>query len=342
MDNTPPVPQVPKSFSAKAGKWSLFAFGAAMILNWTNSTMKSSGIQNSPRVNLIVFYVSMLLFGLGFICGIIAMTGINRAGKKDSATRGIAGVLLNGFMLFIAITNFSAGRNRAQQNYERFHQTDLEARQDLKNSFDETNGIKPKLAMAEKIQHALQEGAKNSSGDEHLLFEAYATYMKKIQAAAKEYGGFQQELTDADVLELGNLDKIEKLQERRKVVQRFLQANDKFKKIVSNLKNLMRDELVNVKLSEKEIQKALTGYDSTARVRNTLLLQMRESTNNYGKAILKILNLLEKHWDDWEYKDDKLTSSNDGFLEQYNKASEEYNNILKEQIMLQKKFANLK
>jgi hypothetical protein len=52
---------------------------------------------------------------VGFLLGFVALFGIRTHGKKRILAPAIVGIMINGLLLFIFITNFLAARARAQQ-----------------------------------------------------------------------------------------------------------------------------------------------------------------------------------------------------------------------------------
>ena len=57
--------------------------------------------------------VALLLIVVGLAFGIIALFGIPRHGMKGILVSAIAGITMNGLLLFIFVTNFMAARARA-------------------------------------------------------------------------------------------------------------------------------------------------------------------------------------------------------------------------------------
>jgi hypothetical protein len=67
---------------------------------------------NAPLlVGLVVF--TFLIVGL--ILGVVALFGISKHGKKGILWPALIGIVLNGFLLFIFVTNFIAARDRAME-----------------------------------------------------------------------------------------------------------------------------------------------------------------------------------------------------------------------------------
>jgi hypothetical protein len=64
---------------------------------------------------VIIELVSLLLIVLGFVFGVIALFGIRTHRKSGILAPAIVGMIINGLLLFIFVTNFLAARARAQQ-----------------------------------------------------------------------------------------------------------------------------------------------------------------------------------------------------------------------------------
>lgn len=65
---------------------------------------------------LILDLIGLLLIVVGLIFGIIALFGISKHGTKGILAPAIVGIIINGLLLFIFVTNFVAARARAQQH----------------------------------------------------------------------------------------------------------------------------------------------------------------------------------------------------------------------------------
>lgn len=108
--NTPPIisPQPPplppasptkKPFAFQAAQASflapLISIGIGFFVN-----VIGSGGHPSPLAGIITGSLCSLLIVLGLLFGIIALFGIRRYGKKGILGRAIAGILINGLLLF--------------------------------------------------------------------------------------------------------------------------------------------------------------------------------------------------------------------------------------------------
>lgn len=64
---------------------------------------------------VIVELVLLLLIVVGFVFGVVALFGIRAHGKSGVLAPAIVGIIMNGLLAFIFVTNFLAARARAQQ-----------------------------------------------------------------------------------------------------------------------------------------------------------------------------------------------------------------------------------
>jgi uncharacterized membrane protein YeaQ/YmgE (transglycosylase-associated protein family) len=65
---------------------------------------------------VILDLIALLLIVVGLIFGVIALFGISKHGRKGILAPAIVGIIINGLLLFIFVTNFIAARARAQQH----------------------------------------------------------------------------------------------------------------------------------------------------------------------------------------------------------------------------------
>ena len=65
---------------------------------------------------VILDLIALLIIVVGLIFGVIALLGISKHGTKGILAPAIVGIIINGLLLFIFVTNFLAARARAQQH----------------------------------------------------------------------------------------------------------------------------------------------------------------------------------------------------------------------------------
>ena len=64
---------------------------------------------------LVMDLVALLFIIVGLVFGIVALLGISKHGKKGILAPAIVGIIINGLLLAIFVTNFMAARARATQ-----------------------------------------------------------------------------------------------------------------------------------------------------------------------------------------------------------------------------------
>ena len=62
---------------------------------------------------VFVEFAALTLIGVGVICGIAALLGIRKHGAKGILAPALLGLVINGFLAFIFISNFLAARARS-------------------------------------------------------------------------------------------------------------------------------------------------------------------------------------------------------------------------------------
>ena len=101
------TPPIPTSFAHQAAKvsWAcpIIIFGLSVF----------GGHVGSP---VIIDLIALLFILVGLTFGVVALCGISKHGKKGILVPALIGIIINGFLLFVFVTNFMAARARAQQN----------------------------------------------------------------------------------------------------------------------------------------------------------------------------------------------------------------------------------
>jgi hypothetical protein len=101
-----PTPPKTTSFSHQAAK-----------LSWVCPIIIFVLLMFSRQIGarVLIELVSLLLIVVGFVFGVVALFGIRTHGKSGILAPAIVGIVINGLLAFIFVTNFSAARARAQQ-----------------------------------------------------------------------------------------------------------------------------------------------------------------------------------------------------------------------------------
>ena len=90
----------------------------AATLSWVCPIIVIALLMFSRQIGaqVIIELLSLLLMSVGLLSGVVALFGIRTHGKRGILAPAIAGVLINGLLLFIFVTNFLAARARVQQH----------------------------------------------------------------------------------------------------------------------------------------------------------------------------------------------------------------------------------
>jgi hypothetical protein len=108
--STPPPlitpPQNTGSFSHQAAKASWVTAVLVFVLS------AFGGQAGGARV--LIELIALLLMVIGFILGIVALLGIRKHGVKGILAPALIGLIINGLLIFIFISNFLAARARAR------------------------------------------------------------------------------------------------------------------------------------------------------------------------------------------------------------------------------------
>jgi len=117
MNTQPPlIPAAPpaSSFTRQAALFSVLAPFISFVLG-----IVSGQVVQGNRISMIVLGgTSIVLILAGFVCGIVALIGTKKHGKKGIFGRAIAGICINGIiilLMLIAIPSFIKAAQRAKE-----------------------------------------------------------------------------------------------------------------------------------------------------------------------------------------------------------------------------------
>ena len=109
MDTSTPPASTPSPKTA-------FAFQAAKA-SWVSAVVVFFLITIGGRTGgkALIELLALLLIFVGLVLGVIALFGVRRHGTKGILAHSLAGILINGLLIFIFVTNFLAARARARK-----------------------------------------------------------------------------------------------------------------------------------------------------------------------------------------------------------------------------------
>jgi uncharacterized membrane protein HdeD (DUF308 family) len=103
MENS--TPPVKPSFSHQAAKLS---WVCPIIVFLLVTFGKQAGLR------VMIELIALCFIVMGLVAGVAALFGIRTHGKKGILVPAIVGIVINGLLLFIFVTNFIAARSRAE------------------------------------------------------------------------------------------------------------------------------------------------------------------------------------------------------------------------------------
>lgn len=176
---------------------------------------------------VIIELVSLLLMVVGLVFGIVALFGIRTHGKSGILAPAIVGIIINGLLAFIFVTNFLAARARAQRgvdaipgfvsaNRESRHEDGRKVYQGDRLAFDFTDAYELKTNKATGqvlLQHSDSNVAITHYDQLVDAVESLKLYASELQQEfkRKSYGGITQ--NDIEVVDgltrSGNVVRIE-------------------------------------------------------------------------------------------------------------------------------------
>jgi len=120
MNASPPPITTPPQTTAFAHQAAKGSWASAVIV----ILLLAFGGRTGARV--IIELVALLLIVAGLVLGIVALFGIRKRGAKGILAPALVGIIINGLLLLIFVTNFLAVRAKAQRaRAQRYHQSSL-------------------------------------------------------------------------------------------------------------------------------------------------------------------------------------------------------------------------
>ena len=255
--NPPPIPpehQNKPSASSQLAIASLIA-PALGIGVWVAASIALKGNAQSQSTTVILDLVAGIFILAGLIAGSIALSGIPTHGSKGVLGRGIAGLVINGLLVLIFITNFFYAYNKKlterRAALEHVESSAADFRSSLNKSFDAKKGItNVDLGKLDRFRNDMKNASTNLTGDDASIALAMDSFLGRMSAVMKNYQSAVEDLRAANVMkQFDSMDK-EQFAFRREVVQRFLKANAAVKQAITNAEDSIRVDLIKSQVSD--------------------------------------------------------------------------------------------
>jgi hypothetical protein len=342
----PPLPGNRNSFAHQAAIASLVSPLLAVFVSVaTAAATRGAGASSTGR--LITGGICVLLIIAGVVLAIVALCGIPQFGRRGLLGRSIAGLVVNGGLMFFMVTGLVVGIKRAAEGRkaaEDIQVSSQELRTSVQQSYDPEKGITNfDAGRLDRLGGELKSASQKLSGDDARVMEVMGNHVKRMQNGLKKYEAALTSFREAEVLRPSNLKEQSQIEPRREIVRAFLVANSGLKQIIADSEKAIRADLVRAKVAPAKTEALIRGFNSKAAPRNALTLKIRDCDQRMGDAVLGALDLFDAHWGNWRFEpaanriDFAQALANDaynGFLDEINAAS-------REQIELQGKLVKL-
>lgn len=288
------------------------------------------------------------LFILSLVAALYATLARYNRANSSCHKRGVAGLVILGLIIVAHLQKAEVLRRLAQQkSKEQSAKTKAAVdrlNEDWRKDFQESGGTNSGQQHLERLQAEYQKASANLSGYEKLTFEAGAAYTAKLQSELKQYEQTAEEMKAAEVLAPATNSTREQLAQNRKIVQRFVAANDSFSNFVANASLHFQAEMQARKIPEKIIELNLKGFNQTSARQRPVIQQIRATDARIGQATLSLLELLDTHFGRWrkDLQTGQLILPDEATVQKYQELLAEIDTAAEEQGKLQERLYRLK
>jgi hypothetical protein len=342
--NPPPLPKPKPSAAHRCALGSVIAPLIAILVAVTVHVTSASP---PPAVLIITGLTCIVLVIVGFVTGILGLTGIRQHGTRGLLGKGIAGVVINGVLLVCFGVAAVAGFNKAIANHkllQNLNADEQQLRDNARQSFNGKTGItNTDFSLMDKMKSDLDSATPALTGDKAALAKAESHYLEKMRSSMKNYHDAAIELREARILVTSNLTSVTQIESRREVLQNFITASENLKNLITNSEDSIRADLSSMNLSQDTIDRTMADFDRTFLPVRNLRLQICECDDRISHSMGAILNLLETDWGRWHFNsfDQKLYFDDAADREIYSDSFDDIRLASRQQVHLQGELVNL-
>ena len=176
------------------------------------------------------------------------------------------------------------------------------------------------------------------TGEERIMMEVSHQMLARIQKQMKRYNQALQRLEASGGVDPLTLETRQQIAERRKVIESFKSANEAFDQVYADLPTQMQTELENRGVSKANIRAYIRGMSEQSRI--DMIRQMRQKDREIVEAMLGMLEIFDKSFDQWYVDTDGLVVfERDRDVDHFNYYFNMLNAAATDQVALQKQAA---
>jgi hypothetical protein len=254
-----------------------------------------------------------------------------RPGQRGSViARAAIGLVLCAVPVALAVPSFVRARDRHESSKQAFANVDEAVKQVREKAVESLRTGKQQPVSLDGVQKALDEAARNSTGQDAALMLGTKAYFQRLQTLKQGYEDNAAKLTTARVLDTANLNRRDQIIQRQAMVKEFLVANSNLRDFIKKNDENYARELVNAKVPQQGVDLALAAFHRNSAPQVPLILAVRDSNERIANAMIGVLELLDAQWGHWEvdssglkliFQDAAATKKFNGYLSEIRDAS---------------------
>lgn len=238
---------------------------------------------------------ALLIVG-GFVAGVVALCGMLQFGPRRILGSALCGLIINGLLISIGVSNFFAARNRAMESrraLSELHETKLGIAKEMVAEDGTTN----RGQSLSRMVQALEKANKNLEGDEAKVMQAMAAYSRQMMSLSEAL--YASGYDPVAMIEFSTLKERTELARRKKITADYIAANDALQGFLRGTETYLENELERQKLSSAKIQQIMRPIRLNFRDKTAVALELQEACGQNARAVRDMLDILESNWGHW-------------------------------------------
>jgi len=159
--------------------------------------------------------------------------------------------------------------------------------------------------------------SETSSGPEKKFFDAMSGFVEHSKSVGQRWDSAVEAVQSSRILDYSLLDNDEEFDYQRAVLEDYIEIAKARHEFLANLAPNLRKRLGALLEEENEFaQGAMNGALKQQRFQKPIIEPLLQAHIGYGENMIQLLNLLQKHQDEWKFINDELVIHNDDVLDQ--------------------------
>ncbi|MCP4349588.1 MAG: hypothetical protein GY795_29255 [Desulfobacterales bacterium] len=302
-------------------------------------TITKQSTKQSHFAGFVIGIIILLLITAGVVMAIIAMATYRKHGDKKILIKGVAGFLINGFLVCVIFMAAAGEFHKIRERREIIKTMQKNVSENVKileRSLQDEDIGEQQLEAFDKGIKNLKAYSATTSHEESKILNVLAKAVEHTRKPIAEYNSAFSEYNKTGGIDAVGINSVDDINKRLELLKKFEQANENLDAVF----NVLEDRLRKGLLSEGVVPDKADKYISIWKERSMpdTVRKIRDTDRRVIKEFRSILKTYIIYWGEWyvDSETGEVLCESDPAIAEYNKHIRSIDRISEEQKALQR------